>query len=114
MRNHAVDNSWVEQELVIEGKEASLEPKEVERASIKSYVDSNLWITEDLYAVSYVKKNYASGTDLPEHAFIIIQTLKDIRRAEVLKKRTDEQFLVYAGNEAFTEAGYMEVCKKMV
>ncbi len=39
-----------------------------------SYIDPTLEITEDLYAISYVKKNYDSGSKIPEHAFIIIQT----------------------------------------
>ncbi|MDF3047669.1 MAG: hypothetical protein K0R73_787 [Candidatus Midichloriaceae bacterium] len=37
---------------------------------LKSYIDPSLDITEDLYAISYVKKNYESKSSLPEHAFM--------------------------------------------
>jgi hypothetical protein len=70
---------------LIEGQDLVLEEPLIlevpEEFKFKSYIDPSLQVTEDLYAISYVKKSYASDTTMPEHAFIIMQTFKEVRRA---------------------------------
>ncbi len=81
--------------------------KEQERKIMHtSFLDENLEITEDKYAISYVKKAYASAaTDEErmgkEHGFLIIQKPGIIYRADVAQRIGDKAFIVKTGQTEF-------------